>query len=145
MEIKILIADEDQSVRRMVARVLEIAGYVAIQVADWHEAAVRCKAVQPSLILLDLEMLPPGGWTVLREIRRDSGTVPVIGMTAWPNQYDLAVRWGIDAVMEKPLDLGFLLQTIQELLAPKPERAAKRPAQQSLPLLRHSMLGQGNS
>ena len=145
MKMNILVADEDGSVRRMVARVLEMAGYVAVQIADWHEVTARCKGIQPSLILLDLEMLPPAGWTVLRELRHDSSTVPVIGMTAWPNQYDVAVRWGIDALMVKPLDLGFLLQTIQELLAPKPERAAKRPPQQSLPLLRPSMLGHGNT
>ena len=122
----------------MVARVLETAGYIAIQIANWHEAAVRCKAIQPSLILVDLEMLPPAGWSALRDLRRDSGAVPVIGMTAWPNQYDVAVRWGIDALMEKPLDLGMLLQTMQELLSPTPQGPA-------YPLLRPSMLGQSNS
>ena len=128
----------------MVARVLETAGYIAIQIADWHEAAVRCKAIQPSLILLDLEMLPPAGWSVLRDIRFDSGAAPVIGMTAWPNQYDVAVRWGIDVLMEKPLDLGFLLQTIQELVSPTAQRPAKQELQEPFPLLRPSMLSQGN-
>jgi len=145
MEIRILIADDDGSVRRMIARVLETAGYIAIQIADWHEAAVRCKAIQPSLILLDLEMLPPAGWGVLRDMRRDSGAVPVIGMTAWPNQYDIVVRWGLDALMEKPLDLGFLIQTIEELLSPSAQRPAKHQLQQAFPRPRPSMLGQGNS
>ena len=146
MEIKVVIADDDGSVRRMVARVLETAGYIAIPIADWHEATVRCKAIRPSLLLLDLEMLPPGGWSVLRDIRLDTGAVPIIGMTAWPNQYDVAVRWGIDALMEKPLDLGVLLQTIQELVTSTPQRPAKHSLQAAaFPLLRPSVLGQGNS
>jgi len=42
--------------------------------------------------------------------------VPVIVITARSHQYELAVRNKIDALMEKPLDLPVLLDTIQNLL-----------------------------
>jgi DNA-binding response OmpR family regulator len=47
--------------------------------------------------------------------------VPAIVITARPHQYDEAARWRIDALMEKPLDLPLLLQTIQILLAESEE------------------------
>jgi DNA-binding NtrC family response regulator len=49
--------------------------------------------------------------------------VPVIVITARPQQYQHAAKLGIDALMEKPLDLPLLLATIADLLAePELER-----------------------
>ena len=42
--------------------------------------------------------------------------LPVIVITARPNQHEYATRAGIDALMEKPLDLDILLKTIHDLL-----------------------------
>lgn len=52
--------------------------------------------------------------------------VPVILITARPHQYDEAMRRRIDTLMEKPLHLPLLLQTIQRLLADSDEARLAR-------------------
>ena len=119
MEATILIADDDASVRRMIARVLEMAGYRVVQAANWAETTAAHKEFDPSLLLLDLELLKPEHKSALAEMEMGTrvGRIPVIGLTAWPNQYARAGRWGLDIVMEKPLDLGCFLQVVYRLLA----------------------------
>jgi phosphoserine phosphatase RsbU/P len=123
---RILIADEDESVRKMVARVLESAGYSTVLAGDGREAVAKSRAAQPDLILLDVKMPEQGGWEAFEQISEAADLIPVIVITAWPDQYKQAVRRGIDALMEKPLDLPLLLQTIESLLRePEPERVRR--------------------
>ena len=61
-----------------------------------------------------------------QEMEKLNPFLPVIVITARPHQYDLAVRLGIDAFMEKPLDLPLLLATIKELLVePQQDRIVR--------------------
>jgi CheY-like chemotaxis protein len=123
---KILIADDDESVRKMVARVLESAGYDTLLAKDGREAVAKSRTAQPDLILLDVKMPEQGGWEAFEKISKAAGLIPVIVITAWANQYDQAVQRGIDALMEKPLDLPLLLQTIENLLRePEPQRVRR--------------------
>ncbi|HWX22085.1 MAG TPA: response regulator [Candidatus Binatia bacterium] len=117
MKKTILLADDDDSVRKMVARVLETAGYSVTQAATGPEAVAKSRAREPDLILLDLKLPEQEGWQVFEQISRFNPLLPVVVITAWPNQYEEAIRRGIDALMEKPLDLPVLLQTIRDLLA----------------------------
>jgi len=126
MKTKILVADDDASVRKMVARVLESAGYKPIQACTGREAAAKFRASRPALVLLDLRMPDEGGWEAFEEISQIDPMVPVIIITAWPNQYEQAVRRGIDALMEKPLDMPVLLQTILDLLSESEQQRTKR-------------------
>src|ERR1043166_1790151 len=126
MKAKILVADDDEPVRKMVARVLESGGYKAIQAGTGREAVAKFRANQPALVLLDLKMPEEGGWSAFDEFSRIDPMMPVIIITAWPDQYEQAVRRGIDALMEKPLDLPLLLETIVDLLSESEEQRTKR-------------------
>jgi CheY-like chemotaxis protein len=116
MNKRVLLADDDESVRKMVGRVLETAGYHVLRASTGNEAVAKFRAGQPHLVLLDLKMPDQEGWEAFEQLSRHDPLVPVIVITAWPNQYDEAVQRGIDALMEKPLDIPLLLQTIQKLL-----------------------------
>jgi CheY-like chemotaxis protein len=126
MKKKILLADDDESVRKMVGRVLETAGYAVLPATTGQEAVARHQSGQPDLVLLDLKMPDHDGWESFKQISEANPLVPVIVITAWPNQYDEAVQRGIDALMEKPLDIALLLQTIQDLLAESEQDRARR-------------------
>lgn len=117
MKKKILIGDDDPSVRQMIGRVLEVAGYMTLRSGGGSEAVSKFRAAEPDLVLLDLRSPDHHGWEAFEQISRFNSLVPLIAITAWPNQYGNAVERGIDALMEKPLDLQLLLQTIGELLA----------------------------
>ena len=62
-------------------------------------------------------MLDRDGWEVFKLINTMQPLLPVIIITARPHQYDRAADLGVDAIMEKPLDLPYLLKTIAEFLA----------------------------
>ena len=69
----------------------------------------------PDIILLDLNMPQMDGWTAFAKLDQVRPLVPVIVITARPNQYREAVRLGVDAFMEKPLEIGVLVQAIRLL------------------------------
>ena len=115
MKRTILLADDDASIRMMVGRVLEAENYNVIVARTGSEAASRFMTRPPGLVLLDLNMPDKDGWEAWRLMTFWQPLVPVIVITARSNQYEQAVWHRIDALMEKPLDLQLLLETIKNL------------------------------
>ncbi len=68
------------------------------------------------LVLLDLEMPEIDGWETLERIHAFKPELPVIVITGQSHQRDWAQAEGARALMEKPLDLPLLLQTLSDLL-----------------------------
>jgi len=116
MKRRILLADDDESVRKMVGRVLESEDYEVLLAQTGREAIIRALSSSPDLVLLDINMPDKNGWEAFELIERIHPYVPVIVITARPNQHEHATQVGIDALMEKPLDLELLLKTIHSLL-----------------------------
>src|SRR5262245_48480477 len=113
----ILLADDDASIRTMVGRVLFSEGYKVLLARTGREAASQFLNGPPDLGLLDLNMPDKDGWEAFHLMNTLEPYVPVIVITARPHQYEMALNRRIDALMEKPLDLGLLLQAIKRLLA----------------------------
>lgn len=126
MKKTILLADDDAAIRTMVGRLLESENYEVMLAANGREATSQFLDSLPDLVLLDLNMPDTDGWEAFRLMRSLDALTPVIVITARPHQYDEAVRRRIDALMEKPLDLSLLLQTIQSLLAESDEARLAR-------------------
>lgn len=78
---KILIADDEQLMRQLVIDFLRPEGYEILEASDGKEALEIYDKEHPDLILLDVMMPGYDGWTVCREIRRES-TVPIMMLTA---------------------------------------------------------------
>ena len=116
MKNRILLADDDFAVRELLARALKSEVFEVIQARNGHEAIFQMTASQPDLVLLDLNMPDKDGWQSYEVIERMSPMLPVIIITAMPEQHARAVRLGIDALMEKPLDIPLLVSTIRRLL-----------------------------
>ncbi len=122
----ILLADDDASIRAMLGRILEMEHTVVLAGTGWQAAAQFLSFQPPDLVLLDLNMPDKDGWEAWHLIQTLDTLVPVIVITARPNQYEEAVRRRVDAIMEKPLDLPLLLQTIRRLLSEPSEARLKR-------------------
>jgi DNA-binding response OmpR family regulator len=126
MKKRILLADDDVSVRQMLGRVLELEDYGVVSAKTGREAAAKFIAEVPDLVLLDLNMPDKDGWDAFDLMNRTHPLVPIIIITARPQQYQRAADLGVDALMEKPLDLPLLLGTIASLLAEsEPERVRR--------------------
>ena len=113
---RILVADQDPSVRRMVARVLETAGYTASLCGVGPETLSAIRTLSPDLLLLDVNSPDAEAWDILKQVRHAASELPVILITGWPNLGAQAVQRGVQWLMEKPLDLPQLLALIQRLL-----------------------------
>jgi len=116
MRNKILLADDDGAVRKSLANVLESEGFDVLLAESGREAVREFIAEPPDLVLLDINMPDRSGWEAFKLMETLHPFVPVIVITARPNQYERAVLEGVDALMEKPLDLALLVQTIERLL-----------------------------
>lgn len=123
---RVLIADDDALVRGSLAAVLESEEFVVDEAADGREAVTRAVAHAPDLVLLDLNMSGWDGWTAFSQLDRVTPLVPVIVITARPNQYPKAVQLGVDAFMEKPLNIPLLLRAIKQLTTEDARRHLRR-------------------
>jgi DNA-binding response OmpR family regulator len=113
---KILLADDDPRVLESLNQVLEEEGFEVILAQDGHQAVRQFLSESPDLLLLDLKMPGMNGWEAFSLMQKLHTLVPCILITAYPNQFERAAGMGIDALMEKPLDLQLLLETIHRFL-----------------------------
>jgi DNA-binding NarL/FixJ family response regulator len=126
MKKRVLIVDDDASVRESAGKVLRAENYEVVTAADGQTALERFEAGGIDLLLLDLGLPIKHGWDVFERITNENPLVPIIVITGQTNQYPLAVAAGVGALMEKPLDVSQLLKTIQELLAEPAEMRLHR-------------------
>jgi len=112
----ILLVDDDASVRDSLCAVLTGEGYDVVTAENGAQAVELAASHDVALALLDLNMPVKDGWSTLQVLSREHPTLPVALVTARPNQLFPALAAGVAALMEKPLDIPHLLQTIRQLL-----------------------------
>lgn len=114
---KILIADDEQLMRQLIIDFLKPEGYEILEASDGKEALEIYDKEHPDLILLDVMMPGYDGWTVCREIRRES-TVPIMMLTAKGEEIDqlFAYDLGADEYITKPFSPKILVAKIKALL-----------------------------
>jgi len=123
---RVLIAEDDSVVRSSLAAVLESEGYVVEEARDGIEAVTRAIEHSPDLVLLDLNMPHWDGWTAFSQLDRVIPLLPIVVITARPNQYEKAVRLVVDAFMEKPLNIPILVHAIKRLTGEDETRHVRR-------------------
>jgi two-component system, LuxR family, response regulator TtrR len=117
MKARILVVDDDQSVRESLKKVLQDSGYEVALAAGGLEATLRFDPEQIDLLLLDLGLPNQSGWDVFENLTTRHPFVPVIIITGLPDQYRTAVAAGVGALFEKPVEAPALLAAIEDLLA----------------------------
>jgi DNA-binding response OmpR family regulator len=121
---RILVVEDDRSIREGIADALAYQGYTAVQ-ADRADRGLE-KALHGGcdLVLLDL-VLPSGdGLDVLRQVRAAKPTLPVIVLTARADEADRVkgLRAGADDYVVKPFSIRELLARVDAVLRRSPER-----------------------
>lgn len=111
---RILLADDSPQIREALSKLLRHAGYHVTLVAQGEQALDRVFQEDFDLLLLDLNMPGMDGWTTLDHLDRLKPDLPVLIITAQPDQREWAQAEGARALMEKPLDPPLLLQTVRE-------------------------------
>jgi CheY-like chemotaxis protein len=118
----ILVADDEEGVRSLVASVLEDAGYTVELAADGGEAVERLRHLgdRVRLVLLDLTMPILGGAEAATELRRLQPDIPIIAMSGYG---DIEVmqhfsQAGVDDFLPKPFNPDQLAAKVREALTP---------------------------
>ena len=126
MKRKLLLVDDDPSVQKMLGRLLIAEGYQVLPAVNGQQALDLAAATELDLVLLDLNLPVKNGWDTFERLTSENPLVPIIIITARPNQLFPALAAGVGALMEKPLDFPRLLETIRGLLGePMEERLAR--------------------
>jgi len=124
------VVDDEKSIREALSKVLRAENYEVLVAETAQEAVKRHGGGRIDLLLLDLNLPGGNGWATLDWLAKLNPLLPVIIITGRSNQRELAEKSGADALMEKPLDVPMLLQTIRELLdepmASRAQRASQR-------------------
>jgi len=114
---RILLVDDERSIRESLSKILGAENYEVVLAENGHEAIEKYGAQRIDLLILDLNMPIKNGWDTLEWLVKIDPVLPVVIITGRSDQRALAETAGADALMEKPLDVPLLLQTIRELMA----------------------------
>jgi CheY-like chemotaxis protein len=117
---RVLVADDDRGIRESLGKLLRNAGCQVTLAAQGGHVLELALNEPFDLLLLDLNMPEMDGWDALDHLASLKPALPVIIITAQPNQRDWAMNSGAHALMEKPLDLELLLKTVRDFLREPP-------------------------
>lgn len=114
---KIMIIEDDQTIRDELSLILGNEGYSVIPITDFTEITRQIKEYMPDLILLDLGLPGRDGLTLCADIRKTS-SLPVIIVTSRDSSSDefRGLSLGSDDYITKPYDVPVLLARVKAVL-----------------------------
>lgn len=126
----VLLVEDDEAVREVLAVALEDAGMRVAQAGSRADALRLASRVRPDLVVLDRQLPDGDGWQVVDELRRRAGAADaiVIAMTAHVRltTAERALIAGCEAFFEKPCEPAHVIERATELLAARTRSTAVR-------------------
>jgi DNA-binding response OmpR family regulator len=118
---KVLVIDDDRTVRFAICRGLKISGHESREAGDGKSGVDLAKQWQPDLVISDINMPEQEGIQTISELRQSFPHLPIIvisGEREVGNYAPLndARQLGADAAIPKPFELALLLGEVERLL-----------------------------
>ncbi|MGW5723955.1 response regulator transcription factor [Amycolatopsis sp. NPDC003865] len=126
---RVLVVDDDETVRDVVRRYLEVAGFTVDQAGDGADGLAKFAAHEPDLVVLDVMMPGINGLEVCKRLRQVS-QVPIVMLTALGEEENriAGLQLGADDYVTKPFSPKELALRVASVLRrarmPRPEPAA---------------------
>ncbi len=129
MDERVLIVEDDPSIREVASLGLKQAGFRVTTAVDGREGLMRAKQDTFDIILLDVMLPSLDGFEVCREIRKES-RVPIVMLTARTDTVDVVVglESGADDYVTKPFEMAELVARVRAVL----RRSAAGPPEATL-------------
>jgi len=113
---RVLAVDDDQSMRELVSRMLERAGYRVETAADGAEGLARIRAAAPDVVVCDVQMPVMDGFQLLDRVRAEAATaaLPFVLLTALTDRDSVrrGMRFGADDFLSKPVRAEELIEAV---------------------------------
>jgi CheY-like chemotaxis protein len=117
-EKRILIADDDPVILRLIQVNLELEGYEVLTANNGEEAVQVANAEHPDLVILDIMMPRLDGYQACEQLKATESTreIPVIFLSAKAQQGDIekGQSFGVAAYLTKPFDPTELLEVVEK-------------------------------
>jgi len=121
MKMKILVAEDSPTVRRLVCTRLTADGYEVVEAQDGEQALALALSEQPAALVLDKVMPKLDGFEVVRRLREHdhTRTVPIVMLTEHTAEEDVlgGLSLGVDEYMPKPFSPRELSVRLGRILA----------------------------
>lgn len=121
---RILLIDDDELLRDVLAKSLQHAGHAVIQASDGQQGVDLFHATEIDIVITDLVMPVQEGVETIIKLRRENPTLPIIaisgGVTNSRTYLDMAGKLGAKRILAKPFTPSELLQAIAEVLPAHP-------------------------
>ncbi|MBS2040702.1 response regulator [bacterium] len=148
MSIRILLLEDDQDLRFVLAQLLEAEGY-QVSVASRGQEAVQLAQQHPfDLVVADIRMEGLDGLDALAGVRELQPDVRALVVTGYSTEADSirAIRLGVGDYLKKPFDLGDFLKAVARLAAERKRQESERERERTLlSTLRQALLGLARS
>jgi two-component system, cell cycle response regulator DivK len=117
---KILVVEDNEMNRDMLARRLQRRGYEVVIAVDGQEGVALAQSEAPDLILMDMSLPVLDGWEATRQLKAASETksIPIVALTAhaMSDDREKALEAGCDDYDTKPIEMPRLLAKVEALL-----------------------------
>lgn len=123
MTVRVLIADDSETILLLLRTRLEMEGYEVLTAADGVEVieTMRGASPAPDVLLLDAMMPRKSGIEALRELRAGGVETPALIVSAHQDEMDTGAASGaeVSGYLTKPIDFDRLFATLGELTTPR--------------------------
>lgn len=115
---KVLIADDDRTIRALLGDMLGGLGHVVVAVDNGEDAVERCVSDQPDVLILDFLMPKLSGVDAVRKLRDRGIRTPVVLLTAISDSSirELDGFQAPEAILEKPFKLKSIEKALEKAL-----------------------------
>jgi two-component system chemotaxis response regulator CheY len=120
---RILIIDDDESIRYILRETLQRAGYEVDEAHNGREGLQRYRVTPAHLVITDIVMPEKNGLETIQELRHDFPCVKIIVMSGSREQCDMMQQLGVQSTLRKPFDLRELLAVVQTVVSTRSDTA----------------------